>query len=748
MEKQPDQTPNFHEVAARRRKVREALTDGLPHSIERVHRGELEDLNEQAQGFTSAVEEAGGGLTKAKEILRGQKKESWQNKETYGRGIDEQAIRAELGEEYDALTSLSNDLAELSDFEIRRLREMKGNPYEKRVQENLLKQIKKEKSALREKLKEEKAREPNTVRAFELVQLREGLFEEGHIAHTPSVERYLSAIGTRMIHGKPMFIHGPTGTGKTSLARYAAKHFTGKNAEMVYCTPQTRESQIWGKTGIRPSGSGGAIETVEIFGPLARSMREGGVVVFDEFTALPREQMVFLKGVANAKPGDRISVPGNGEITIASGHQMIFTANLKSEKNPERQDLPPEIAREFEQNNLEVGYTPKDEAYKIMLARLMRPDGSLKLSWHDMNVTLPKLCEAMEEIQVAYADSARNDTAQLVGALDASGRKPALKKYVITQGTVEAMFESWETEQQLHNDISFAEYLDSRLATGLTFKEYPESDRLLAAKIFALKGLLRTITPAELGLPENVFNFDAARRSRGEEVEKLKEQSKKEVMIPLRELADLDPFGARGKRMADEANGFSGGEEPPEDAGASADAESLKRANEPFMYDVYKGWYSKETADKAKQEAVIIAPTMQDYGTLAGDTNAAEFGKYTLNPEAQGLDHERCKAFVPDLSQWNGRKLHEVMKHVVDTYGATYHIPGIEYWKWIAENPTKIPQNLKDGKYYFFPGSVLRVEDGHWRVPYGRWDGSRWRRYASWLTREWFAGPRVVLLEK
>ena len=70
------------------------------------------------------------------------------------------------------------------------------------------------------------------------------------------------------------------------------------------------------------------------------------------------------------------------------GFQMV-PANLKSEKNPERQELPPEVAREFEQNNLKINYTPKEEAYDIMLARLINPDGSVDLSYKDLNL---KLC--------------------------------------------------------------------------------------------------------------------------------------------------------------------------------------------------------------------------------------------------------------------------------------------------------------------------------------------------------------------
>lgn len=768
MEKQPGPPKNFSEVSDRRQEVRETLKEDLAAAVRRVHETELQDLNEEAKGFSAAVKEAGGTLSAAKGILRPQREAVKQDKEAFAHGIDERKIRAELGKEYDALKASSTELTELSDFEVQRLREISRDPYAQRTQVSLLEQIKREKSALESQLTASELRDPTVARAFDLVQLRKGLFEEGHIAHTPSVAEYLSAIGIRMIHGKPMFIHGPTGTGKTSLARYAAKHFTGKPPEMVYCTPQTRESQIWGKTGIRPAGeegkTSGAIETVEILGPLSRSTRDGSVVVFDEFTALPKEQMVFIKGVANAKPGDTIHVPGNGEINIASGFQMIFTANLKSEKNPERQELPPEIAREFEQNNLEVGYTPKEEAYDIMLARLMRPDGSLEISQYDARTTLPKLCEAMTEVQIAYADQISAETAQTTGSMDAAGRKPSLKKFVVTQGTVEAILESWPTERQLHNGISFAEYVDKRLATGLSFKEYPLADRLLAAKIFASKGFLRTVTPEDLGLPANALNFDAARRSRTETVDKMRGESNKTRIIPLREVAELDPFGVRGKRIQQEADDLLGGEGSPDDkflsdmkkrAGRTFGAEALDVAeaqteNKAFLNKTFEGWYNATDAAKAIDKVEAVDPTTQNYKALAGDTKQAEFGAYTLNPETQGLDFEKLRAFVPDLTAFNGKKVHEVMQHVVNTYGDTHYVPGIEYWKWLCENPTKnLPGvQIKDGKYYFCPGSVLRDGDGRWLIPYAGWHGSKWHRSASWLAHDWVSSCRVVLLEK
>lgn len=374
-------------------------------------------------------------------------------------------------------------------------------------------------------------------------------------------------IGDRMLTGKTMFLHGPTGTGKTSLARFSAAHFTGKDPEMIFCNPQTRESNVWGKTGIKPAKDG-AIETVEIYGPLARAMEEGKTVIFDEFTALPKEQMVFIKGVFGAKVGDRINVVGNGVVEIKHGFQMIFTANLKSEKNPERQDLPPEIAREFEQNNLEVKYTPQDEAYDIMLSRLLNRDGSLDMSFYDLNTTLPNLCKVMAEIQESYTNETDIEVARRAGAMDASGRFYSLKKFVMTQGSVEAILSAYVIEKQTGTQRrTFAEFLDERFKTALTFKEYPKEDRILVAKILASRGFLLTLTAKDLDLPEDVFKLNTIKAMRGgEAVGDLRKESGAVKHLTLKEVAELDPFQKRGRLVREWAAALLDNEDAPQDA--------------------------------------------------------------------------------------------------------------------------------------------------------------------------------------
>jgi hypothetical protein len=173
-----------------------------------------------------------------------------------------------------------------------------------------------------------------------------------------------------------------------------------------------------------------------------------------------------------------------------------------------------------------------------------------------------------------------------------------------------------------------------------------------------------------------------------------------------------------------------------------------------FLNDLYKSWGVAET-DLPTPNFSFVDPKEINYKEKSQNPDKKKFGSYTLNPETFGVDFEKAKVFIPDLSSMEGKKLHEVFQYVVDTYGDKYHIPGIEYWKWMIENPDKAEEaakkqnyDIKDGNYHYFPGSSLCRSDGHWSVPCAYWNGGEFYRSAYWLENEWNSGRRVLLLEK
>ncbi|MCX6713172.1 MAG: hypothetical protein NTY66_03140, partial [Candidatus Vogelbacteria bacterium] len=193
-----------------------------------------------------------------------------------------------------------------------------------------------------------------------------------------------------------------------------------------------------------------------------------------------------------------------------------------------------------------------------MLTRLLNRDGSLDMSFYDLNTTLPNLCRAMGEIQESYTNETDREVARRAGVLDASGKVHSLKKFVMTQGSVEAILSAWKIEKQTQKtDRSFSEFLDERFKTALTFEEYSKEDRILAAKILASRGFLLTLDAKELGLPEDIFTLNTIKAMRGEEaVADLKEQSGKIKHLTLKEVALLDPFDKRLESIRKQAEGL------------------------------------------------------------------------------------------------------------------------------------------------------------------------------------------------
>jgi MoxR-like ATPase len=778
---QPIEKVNFHEVSEKRKELRKAIAElgGRGSIFDKHYKEPLAEANEEAGVFKNTVDGLNSEKTEEekvspKEFLKLQKAEYEEQILTERAHIDyEEILKAEP--KIAEVQKVMEDISDLKDFRMIRMFETlnpKTSLSARKRNEAVLKTVKEEIKANENKLEQT---DPLVFRQAEIVEYKEDLARPGHICITPSTEEYLEAIGDRMLTGKPMFLHGPTGTGKTSLARFAAVHFTNKDPEMIFCNPQTKESNVWGKTGIKPA-KGGAIETVEIYGPLAKAMIEGKTVIFDEFTALPKEQMVFIKGVFNAKVGDRINIVGNGIVDIAPGFQMIFTANLKSKKNQERQDLPPEIAREFEQNNLEVKYTPADEAYDIVLSRLLNQDGSLDMSYFDLNITLPNLCKVMAEIQESYTKETDIKVAERADSVNRTNGKVlhSLEKFVMTQGSVEAILQAWLVERQTgKRDRCFAEFLDERFKTALTFKEYSEADRILVAKILASKGFLTTLAAKDLDLPEDIFKLNTIKQMRGEDaITELQEKSGLVKHLSLKEVAMLDPFGKRALKVQNQAEALLGDEnaEKGDDFSkrlkkkligkknkeqVNIDTEELKAEFTPFLQETWKKW--NVDADKIKNAVIspeVIDPKTEDYNARKTDIDPTKFGEFTVNPDTQGLDWEalKDKIFIPDLSALNGKPLSEVAEYLIANFSDKYKIPGIEYWKFMIENPDKVPNdpngiNLKDGNYYFNFGSLVRYSDGRFYVPFVNWGGSVWNRNAGRLDSSWNAYCRVVLLE-
>jgi MoxR-like ATPase len=120
----------------------------------------------------------------------------------------------------------------------------------------------------------------------------------------------------------------------------------------------------------------------------------------------------------------------------------------------------------------------------------------------------------------------------------------------------------------------------------------------------------------------------------------------------------------------------------------------------------------------------------------------------TLNPETILMPYNIEKPFIPDLTEFNGKTYTELLTHIQKTYGKTHYLPGLELNEYFTSNPDKIPENLKDGKYYILPGSSIGDSDGGACIAGGYWSGSEWCWSGSEVGGRFVSSERFVLFER
>ncbi len=746
----PESTPNFHDVNEQRKALRYVGKElgVMDMTLDDESEEKLKELNQQASEFKPV------SISQGKNILREHEEISISHTK-----VDMDAVMKNFTEEesktIDRYHGVATKLESLRENKLKALKKIHENPLNRDIIGTLVEKLNAgidDEQSLYEKLKLEN---PDIFRALTFIGYKKDLSQEGHIIETPEVVDYIEKIEERVLSDKPIFIHGPTGTGKTSLAKRASKNITGKSPQMVFCNPNLRQSDVWGSKGIEPvKENPGAIRTVDIYGPLTRAMHEGCGVIFDEFNLLGDGEMAFLKGVLNAKVDDEINIPGNGKIKIQKGFHLIFSANLKSEKHQDRREIPNEMLREFAQNNIEIGYQSLEESYDIFMTRILDIDGSLELSDYDLEKTIPQLVRAIVDIQDAYAY-----------------KENGLKKLVMTQGDVDAITGAWKMES-VNSDRSFLEFIDKRLQIMLTFKEYPEEDRVMASKLLVQRGFLNTLTEADLDLPKDTFkglqNRDVLH------VQEKIELSKKVVKHNILDIAKLDPFDKRKTRAEQEAQNLLGddefGLETPESHEQNEDKQTTTVR---CLRENAKEWgWSQDQQQK-------VGKTLQNHSTPKSvwegsdnqftDTDPNKFGEAsftrekplfnfedTINyrvltekdiPSLQGIDFttesnrlNAIRKFIDEIDKLNQESIKQTGK-------SKYYIPGLDYMDFLHKNEDKIPEYMKDGNYYFYPAASFRSHDGDLSVPCSCWSGSSLNRGGFYVGRGWGSSIRFLVLE-
>jgi hypothetical protein len=179
------------------------------------------------------------------------------------------------------------------------------------------------------------------------------------------------------------------------------------------------------------------------------------------------------------------------------------------------------------------------------------------------------------------------------------------------------------------------------------------------------------------------------------------------------------------------------------------DMEKFTKEMNAFMSETYLIWYGRKDEEKANISMQVMSLTEMDYEKLKV-ANPSLFGQYTMNPETSGINFNEkiSKVKIADMKEFVGKSRFEVAKAVVAEYNGQYHIPGLEYEKYLLDNPDKVPAELRDGEWYYFFGSTIRARFGGSDLPYVSFDDGKLNRHARWLDGKWNFNDHVILLEK
>jgi len=337
---------------------------------------------------------------------------------------------------------------------------------------------------------------------------REQMAKDGFI-WTPSREEYFKKIIDHLVvvnQNRPLMLTGETGTGKTRLARAVSRRLTGKNP---YEVGEEAKSDIRPLLGSRGMENG---ETFVNYGQLGqaisgktssrdKNISEGGIFYMDEMNGYPADALRSLvKQVSGRRSGEEITFSawfGNKE-KLSPKFGFLGSANLPSEKHPDRVDLPVEVAREM--GALEIDYPTQDEKnpelYEMMLAALMDQNGRIRLSKEELEPHYNDVVNSAtnEKEEVLDADTKQGGAlwrfANLVANIQKSykGEENALtdtkadasylRQAVLDPGLVLSWLQAYRKSAS-RQQINLQTFLADKLEAWSDQKLYPEEDRNL-----------------------------------------------------------------------------------------------------------------------------------------------------------------------------------------------------------------------------------------------------------------------------
>jgi MoxR-like ATPase len=629
--------------------------------------------------------------------------------------------------------------------------------------------------AKKEELEKLESENETEARAVRLLRYKRELSEPGHISVTESVEKDIASVLTSIEMGKFFILHGPTGTGKTSIAVKASFMATGQDPFVIACGPQLRESNLWGKIGLvaeeRQIDATGKMDmatfTEFIHGPLTEAIKEGRGIIFDEFNLLESAQQNMIKAIANKQEGDYIDIPGDGRVKKHPNFHIGAAVNLAGEKH-KREEISSETLREFRPEKID--YAEVTEAYDVFLARSLDELDQINLSHFDLTSTIPELMKVFVEIQKAYKGKLDMAGLQQLGISQATSMNAKslgqLNTFVLGHWNLKTILQRYFGARNSIDKKSLIEIIDEEL---LKLLEINEKDKNLAARILLKSGFLNTLSEKQkedLGIANPGIPFETETQ-----INTKIEKSKNTKVWNIREIAELDPFNLRTRKTDEDLVSLDAeikGEIPKNNLNTTEQIINNKKTlaqiqAENATWRAGVSW-AKDYSPTAPIHRIDINSINYSDSTLltvdqskAGEIThidqetPANLDHFFENTKPETIDPNTNPAFADLFKDANGNKRipkrHEVFQRVISLYKDKYYIPGIDYMNWLMQNPGHSnAQALKNSRWNFFPSSVFRSDSGSSFVPCLVWRSSKWFPDGGWLDNVWNSSESIALL--
>lgn len=134
---------------------------------------------------------------------------------------------------------------------------------------------------------------------------------------------------------------------------------------------------------------------------------------------------------------------------------------------------------------------------------------------------------------------------------------------------------------------------------------------------------------------------------------------------------------------------------------------------------------------------IMTKPNKFSFEFKEGSLSDEQFGKFFTNQETINLDFEdiflnhKYQIWNPledvQFRAWiNCKGIHvdqlkktDVLYYIYNQKAADFYMPGIEALIWLNKNLSNVQIDLflKEGAYYYFPGSILRNTYKYWSLP-------------------------------